>query len=96
MKQLDLQQIFNRELAVPNVNTFSELASVLREAQAFDSESDLTQSLNELKEITGSDDRVGLGIKKVLLGVGEAKQDPESSPLRFAEIMGQQIAASMD
>jgi vesicle-fusing ATPase len=96
MKQLDLQPIFNRELAVPNVNTFSELASVLREAQAFETEADLAQSLNELQEITGTSERVGLGIKKVLLSVGEAKQDPENSPVRFAEIMAQQIAASMD
>jgi vesicle-fusing ATPase len=96
LKQLDLQPIFNRELAVPNVNTFSELASVLREAQAFESESELTHSLHELQEITGNSERVGLGIKKVLLSVGEAKQDSDNPPLRFAEIMAQQIAASMD
>lgn len=96
MKQLDLQPIFNRELAVPNVNTFSELASVLREAEAFDTEADLARSLNELSEITGTNERVGLGIKKVLLSLGEAKQDPDNSPARFAEIMAQQIAASQD
>jgi vesicle-fusing ATPase len=78
------------------VNTFPELASVLREAQAFESESDLAQSLHELQEITGDSERVGLGIKKVLLSVGEAKQDSDNPPLRFAEIMAQQIAASMD
>jgi len=96
MRQLDLQPIFNRELAVPNVNTFSELESVLREAQAFESERDIATSLNELAESIGTNERVGLGIKKVLLSVGEAKQDPESSPVRFAQIMSQQIFASAD
>jgi vesicle-fusing ATPase len=96
MRQLDLQPIFNRELAVPNVNTFSELESVLREAEAFDSEQDMASSLNELAESIGTTERVGLGIKKVLLSVGEAKQDPENASLRFAQIMSQQIFASAD
>lgn len=63
MRQLDLQQIFNREIAVPNINSHKELASVLREVEAFDSESDLAESLNELRDITGTD-QVGIGIKK--------------------------------
>jgi vesicle-fusing ATPase len=64
MRQLDLQQIFNRELAVPNINSHAELAAILREVQAFDSEADLAESLNELRDITGTD-KVGIGIKKV-------------------------------
>jgi vesicle-fusing ATPase len=69
---------------------------VLREAQAFESEAEIKQSLNELADITGNGERVGLGIKKVLLSLGEAKQDRENFPSRFAEIMAQQIAASQD
>ena len=95
MKQLDLQAIFNRELAVPNVNTHSELASVLREVQAFDSENSLVESLNELREATGTD-QVGVGIKKVLLAVGEAKQEVGNVESRFAEVIAQQMAASRD
>jgi vesicle-fusing ATPase len=95
LRQLDLQQIFNRELAVPNVNTHSELASVLREVQAFDSDADLAQSLNELQEITGTNE-VGVGIKKVLLAVGEAKQEEGNMAGRFAEVIAQQMAASRD
>ncbi|KAE8445181.1 hypothetical protein EG329_013678 [Mollisiaceae sp. DMI_Dod_QoI] len=93
LRQLDLQQIFNRELAVPNINTHKELASVLREVQAFDSESDLAESLNELRSITGTD-QVGVGIKKVLLAIGEAKQEEGNVMNRFAEVVAQQMAAN--
>ncbi|KAG4429739.1 hypothetical protein IFR05_014773 [Cadophora sp. M221] len=95
MRQLDLQQIFNRELAVPNINTHAELAAVLREVNAFDNESDLAESLNELRDITGTD-QVGVGIKKVLLAVGEAKQEEGNMAGRFAEVVAQQMAASRD
>lgn len=93
MRQLDLQQIFNRELAVPNINSHKELASVLREVQAFDNESDLAESLNELRSITGTD-QVGVGIKRVLLAVGEAKQEEGNVVNRFAEVVAQQMAAN--
>ncbi|KAF7863944.1 hypothetical protein EAF04_006909 [Stromatinia cepivora] len=95
LKQLDLQPIFNRELAVPNVNTFSELATILREVQAFDNEGDLQESLNQLKQYTESDS-IGVGIKKVLLAVGEAKQEKGGVPARFADIMEQLIASGRD
>ncbi|KUJ15301.1 AAA-domain-containing protein [Mollisia scopiformis] len=92
MRQLDLQQIFNRELAVPNITSHQELASVLREVQAFEHESDLAESLNELRSITGTDE-VGVGIKKVLLAVGEAKQDSDMSG-RLAQVISEQMVAS--
>ncbi|KAL2069972.1 hypothetical protein VTL71DRAFT_14652 [Oculimacula yallundae] len=95
MRQLDLQQIFNRELAVPNINTHAELAAVLREVNAFDNDSDLAESLNELRDITGTD-QVGVGIKKVLLAVGEAKQEEGNMSGRFAEVVAQQMAAGRD
>jgi vesicle-fusing ATPase len=95
MKQLDLQPLFERELAVPNIQSHRELAAVLREIGAFESESDMAQSLNELGEITGTD-QIGVGIKKVLTCVGQAKRDVDNFPSRFAEMMSQLIAASRD
>lgn len=95
MRQLDLQPLFDHELAVPSVQTHKELAAVLREIGAFDSDADLAESLNELAEITGTD-QVGVGIKKVLTAVGRAKSDPENFPSRFADMMSQLIAASRD
>jgi vesicle-fusing ATPase len=48
-----------------------------------------------LREITGTNE-VGVGIKKVLLGVGEAKQEVGNAANRFAEVIAQQMAASRD
>ncbi|KAG9248214.1 vesicular-fusion protein-like protein sec18 [Calycina marina] len=95
MRQLDLQQAFNRELAVPNIKTFSELAKILKRTDAFSSEADIVESLNELKSMTGNEE-VGLGIKKVLLAIGEAQQDKNNIPGRFAQVISEQIGASMD
>ena len=95
MRQLDVQQIFNREIAVPNINTFDELSSVLREIRAFEDDSDINASLNELRSITGSS-QVGVGIKKVLLAVEEAKQEGGNIAGRFAEVISERIAANRD
>lgn len=75
------------------MNTHKELANVLQEVRAFESSSDLTESLNLLKENTGTDE-VGVGIKRVLLGVETARQTPEDKVDRFAEVMGKMMASS--
>jgi len=58
---------------VPNIDEYAELASVLQEKQAFDSEADLSMSLSKLRAAMG--DPVGLGIKKVLLALDNAKRE---------------------
>lgn len=93
MQQLDLYASFDREMAVPNVNTHGELASVLREVRAFRSESDMAASLNLLGETTGTND-VGVGIKRVLLGVETARQTPDDMVERFADVMAKTMASS--
>jgi vesicle-fusing ATPase len=93
MQQLDLYASFDRELAVPNVNTHAELASVLREVRAFRSESDMVESLNVLRETTGTND-VGVGIKRVLLGIETARQTPDDMVERFADVMAKTMASS--
>jgi vesicle-fusing ATPase len=94
LKQLDLQQIFNRELTVPNVNSYAELGQILQEVQAFDYQADIAESLNKLRDSTGLD-VVEVGIKKVLLAIGEARQ-VGNVPGRFAEVMGLQMDSSRD
>lgn len=96
LRQLDLQPIFNREIAVPNVNTHQELAVILQQVQAFERENDLGQALHELAELTGTRDMIGVGIKKVLLAVGEARQEKGNVPSRFADVMAQLIESSRD
>jgi len=93
MQQLDLYASFDRELAVPNLNTHAELASVLREVRAFRSESDMAESLNVLRETTGTND-VGVGIKRVLLGIETARQTPDDMVERFADVMAKTMASS--
>jgi vesicle-fusing ATPase len=93
MQQLDLYASFDRELAVPNVNTHAELASVLREVRAFRSESEMADSLNVLRETTGTND-VGVGIKRVLLGIETARQTPDDMVERFADVMAKTMASS--
>ncbi len=80
---------------MPNINNYGELAEVLREVEAFDSEADLAESLNELRQMTGTE-QVGVGIKKVLLAVGEAKQEEGNVVGRFAEVIAQQMQAGRD
>jgi vesicle-fusing ATPase len=93
MQQLDLYASFDRELAVPNVNTHAELASVLREVRAFRSEAEMVASLNGLRETTGTND-VGVGIKRVLLGIETARQTPDDMVERFADVMAKTMASS--
>lgn len=95
MRNLDLQSIFNYELEVPSVSTLRELEDVLRETQAFDNEQDLNLALRRLEDARG-DDRVGVGIKQVLLGIERAKEDAIDMPERLADIISQQIAANSD
>jgi vesicle-fusing ATPase len=54
----------------------------------------LTESLNLIKEATGSD-QVGVGIKRILLGIETAKQMPEEKVERFADVMVKMRAANM-
>ncbi|KAK2773207.1 transport between ER and Golgi ATPase protein [Onygenales sp. PD_12] len=89
LKQLDVFNSFNSDILVPNVNTYPELSYILREAQAF-SPQETEEALRGLKELTQSD-RIGVGIKKVLLGIGTAKQDTDRAG-RFAAV----IARAMD
>jgi len=85
MQQLDLFSSFDREVPVPNVNSHNELAKILREVRAFDSETDIAEALNELRDLTGTDE-VGVGIKRVLRNVETARVD-DDGPRTFADAM---------
>lgn len=94
LQQLDLASCFDRELAVPNVNTHSELANICREVKAFDSEQELMQSLNMLRETTGGEE-VGVGIKRILLGIETARQSERGQRAEmFADVVARMIASA--
>ena len=91
LTQLDLFSRFDADIAVPNVNTQSELAQVLQQSGAF-SEQDQRRAIGEIQEITGSTD-VGVGIKKILTAIETAKED-QDVPGRFARVMSSAISAN--
>jgi vesicle-fusing ATPase len=72
------------------VNSIEELSTVLHQVRAFESSAELDQSMNTLKEITGSD-QVGVGIKRVLLGIETARQTPDDIVGRFADVMAKMM-----
>lgn len=89
LKQLDVYHSFNSDILVPNVQTYDELAYILRETQAFPPP-EVDRALQGIHELTQSE-KIGVGIKKVLLGIGTAKQDTDAAG-RFASV----IARAMD
>ena len=87
MQQLDLFPAFDSDIAVPNVTGFDELKVIVRESGVFQNP-DL--AVRQVRENTNSD-KVGVGIKKILLGIETAKQDPERE-VRFGTVISRQVA----
>lgn len=89
LRQLDVFNSFNSDIKVPNVESYEELAHTLQEEGSF-SPQEISQSLSHLRDLTQTD-KIGVGVKKVLLGIGTAKQDTDRAT-RFASV----IARAMD
>lgn len=87
MQQLDLFTAFDSDIAVPNVNGYAELSHILEKSNVFP---DPARAIKELREATGSDS-VGVGIKKILLGIETAKQDRDREG-RFANVIARAVA----
>lgn len=90
LQQLEMFGHFNSDVSVPTLKSYDELAQVMAASKAF-SDSDIRSAIEEIRQITGSQD-VGVGIKKVLLGIETAKQDEQSMPSRFASVISRAIA----
>lgn len=76
------------------MNTHQELANICREVKAFDSEQELMQSLNMLRETTGGEE-VGVGVKRVLLGIETARQSERGQRAEmFADVVARMIASA--
>ncbi|TPX19533.1 transport between ER and Golgi ATPase protein [Coccidioides immitis] len=89
LKQLNVFNSFDSDIAVPNVNTYEELAYILKETGSF-SPQEVEVALSGIRDMTQSS-TIGVGIKKVLLGIGTAMQDTNKAR-RFASV----IARAMD
>ena len=82
LQQLDLFTAFDSDIAVPNVGSYDELAHILMETRAF---KDPSRPVQELRDIIKGES-VGVGIKKILLGIETAKQDRDMAG-RFANVI---------
>ena len=82
LQQLDLFTAFDSDIAVPNVGSYDELAHILMETRAFE---DPRRPVEELQNIIRGES-VGVGIKKILLGIETAKQDQDMAG-RFANVI---------
>ena len=87
LQQLDLFTVFNSDIAVPNVSGYGELEHIVEQSGVF---ADPGRAIEELRDMTGSES-VGVGIKKILLGIETAKQDPDREG-RFASVIGKAVA----
>jgi vesicle-fusing ATPase len=90
LQQLDVFNSFDADVPVPTLNTYDELALVMQESKAFSS-NDTQMALKEIKEITRSEE-IGVGVKKILLGIETAKQDSRSMGTRFAAVISKAVA----
>ncbi|KAL9122614.1 MAG: hypothetical protein Q9187_000828 [Circinaria calcarea] len=89
LQQLDLFTSFDSDIAVPNVSSHEELAHILRRSGAFE---DPERAISELRSLTKSKS-VGVGIKKILLGIETAKQDRDMVG-RFVNVIARAVAQS--
>ena len=87
MQQLDLFTAFDSDIAVPNVSGHAELSHILEQSGVFQ---DPARAISEFSELTRSDS-VGVGIKKILLGIETAKQDQDREG-RFANVIARAVA----
>ncbi|KAK5940298.1 transport between ER and Golgi ATPase protein [Knufia obscura] len=90
LQQLDMFGYFNSDVSVPTLRTFDELALVMKESGAFAGD-DIRNAIEEIRDITRSEE-VGVGVKKVLLGIETAKQDEGNMASRFASVIARAIA----
>jgi vesicle-fusing ATPase len=90
MEQLDVADAFDHQIPVPAVRDVRELATVLAEANAFESPADINEVVQMVRQY--SSDNVGVGIKTIL-SLTEAAQFANGDPGQwFAEQLGRQIA----
>lgn len=88
MKQLDVYNSFNSDIMVPNVNTYDELRFIMEQSEAFDAR-EISMALDGIGGIA-DDGTIGVGVKKVLLGIETAKQDVDKVG-RFVRVVNRAI-----
>lgn len=88
LKNLDVYNSFNSDIMVPHVNTYEELQFIMEQSNAFD-QREIGMALSEIGGIS-DDGTIGVGVKKVLLGIETAKQDADKVG-RFVRVINRAI-----
>ena len=88
LKNLDVYNSFNSDIMVPHVNTYEELQFIMEQSNAFDQQ-EIGMALSEIGGIS-DDGTIGVGVKKVLLGIETAKQDADKVG-RFVRVINRAI-----
>lgn len=88
LKNLDVYNSFNSDIMVPHVNTYEELQFIMEQSNAFD-QHEIGMALSEIGGIS-DDGTIGVGVKKVLLGIETAKQDADKVG-RFVRVINRAI-----
>lgn len=88
LKNLDVYNSFNSDIMVPHVNTYEELQFIMEQSNAFD-QREIGMALSEIGGIS-DDGTIGVGVKKVLLGIETAKQDADKVE-RFVRVINRAI-----
>ncbi|THZ27758.1 AAA-domain-containing protein [Aureobasidium pullulans] len=87
LQQLQLE--FSAQIAVPNIQTHSELEAIMKQSGAF-ADADIQRALTEIQETTGSR-TIDVGVSSILLAIQTAKQDQDRTG-RFAEVVSEMCA----
>lgn len=87
LQQLDLFTSFDSDIAVPNVSTYTELSHILKHSGVFE---EPERAIRELQELTRRE-TLGVGIKKILMGIETAKQDRDREG-RFTNVIARAVA----
>ncbi|OJJ44271.1 hypothetical protein ASPZODRAFT_135066 [Penicilliopsis zonata CBS 506.65] len=89
LKQLDFYNSFNSDIMVPNITSYDELRYILEQCGAFEPQ-EIEQALQGIGSITAEDRSIAVGVKKILLGIETAKQDPDKVG-RFVRVINRAI-----
>lgn len=88
LKQLDMYDSFDANILVPNVETYDELRFILEQTESFTPE-EINRALQNIGGIV-DDQRIGIGIKRILRGIENSKQY-EDRVGRFARFISHAI-----
>ena len=92
LQNLDILNSFDSDLPVNNVSSISELKEIMGESGAF-TEPDMQRALDEITDRIGGEERLNVGVKKVLLSIETARQDTDMAA-RFAQLVVRAVIQS--